>query len=184
MRELTDLTAALAVALFATGAASAATAPAAAPTATAAAAKPAGPSDKAQILALEKGFVAAFNKKDVAKIMSYYAKKDLFVFDVVPPREYVGWDAYKKDWEGLLEAFPGPLSVTMSELSVTVVGSIAYGHGIQDANFTLKDGTKVETVVRVTDVYRKTAGRWQIVQEHVSVPVDLTTMKADPLSKP
>jgi hypothetical protein len=39
-------------------------------------------------------------------------------------------------------------------------------------------------VVRVTDDYRKLAGKWKIVQEHVSVPVDLGTMKPDLLSKP
>jgi hypothetical protein len=33
-------------------------------------------------------------------------------------------------------------------------------------------------------VYRKLRGHWLIVQEHVSVPVDLDTGKADLLSKP
>jgi hypothetical protein len=36
----------------------------------------------------------------------------------------------------------------------------------------------------VTDVYRKIKGKWLIVQEHVSFPVDLATGKADLLSKP
>lgn len=185
MPDFARLMAALVVCIGPASAAAAATPPAPVPTATPVpAAKPAGPSDKAQILALEKGFMAAFNKKDVTKIMSYYAKKDLFVFDVVPPREYVGWDAYKKDWEGLFKAFPGPLNAAMSELSVTVAGSVAYGHSIQESTFTAADGSKTDLAVRVTDVYRKIAGRWQIVQEHVSIPVDLATMKPDPLSKP
>jgi ketosteroid isomerase-like protein len=38
--------------------------------------------------------------------------------------------------------------------------------------------------VRVTDVYRETPAGWRIVQEHVSVPVDLATGKADLQSKP
>jgi ketosteroid isomerase-like protein len=37
---------------------------------------------------------------------------------------------------------------------------------------------------RVTDVYRKVAGHWRIVQEHVSVPVDLASGKPDFTSKP
>jgi len=36
----------------------------------------------------------------------------------------------------------------------------------------------------VSDVYRKIHGKWLIVQEHVSVPVDLNTGKPDLLSKP
>jgi hypothetical protein len=38
--------------------------------------------------------------------------------------------------------------------------------------------------VRVTDGYRKINGKWLITQEHVSVPVDLETGKADLTSKP
>jgi ketosteroid isomerase-like protein len=37
---------------------------------------------------------------------------------------------------------------------------------------------------RVTDVLRKAKGKWLIVHEHVSVPVDLATGKADLASKP
>ena len=187
MHNLSKLAATLVVSFGVVGAVSAATpaAPAAAaPTAPAAAAKPAGPSDKAQIEALERGFITAFGAKNVDKIMSYYTHDGLFVFDVTPPREYVGWAAYKKDWEDLFGVYAGPATVQLSELSITVVGSVAYGHSIQDGHFTLKDGTKTELVVRVTDVYRKLGGKWKIVQEHVSVPVDLGTMKPDPLSKP
>jgi hypothetical protein len=42
----------------------------------------------------------------------------------------------------------------------------------------------LELVVRVTDVYRKLKGKWLIVQEHVSVPVDVGTQTPDLLSKP
>jgi len=187
MHNLSKLAATLVVSFGVVGAVSAATpaAPAAAaPTAPAAAAKPAGPSDKAQIEALERGFITAFGAKNVDKIMSYYTHDGLFVFDVTPPREYVGWAAYKKDWEDLFGVYAGPVTMQMSELSITVVGSVAYGHSIQDGHFTLKDGTATELVVRVTDVYRKLGGKWKIVLEHVSVPVDLATMKPDPLSKP
>ena len=187
MHNLSKLAATLVVSFVVVGAVSAATpaAPAAAaPTAPAAAAKPAGPSDKAQIEALERGLIAAFSAKNADKIMSYYTHDGLFVFDVTPPREFVGWAAYKKDWEDLFGVYAGPATVQLSELSITVVGSVAYGHSIQDGHFTLKDGTATELVVRVTDVYRKLGGKWKIVQEHVSVPVDLGAMKPDPLSKP
>jgi ketosteroid isomerase-like protein len=187
MHNSSRLAAILAVSFGVGGIANAATAPAAAPAAAApaaATAKPAGPSDHAQIEALERNFVAGFDAKNIDRIMSNYAKDGLFVFDVSPPREYVGWAAYKKDWEDLFAGFPGPASNQISELSITVVGSVAYGHNIEDGHFTLKDGTATELVVRVTDVYRKIGGKWKIVLEHVSVPVDLATMKPDPLSKP
>lgn len=154
-------------------------------TTAAAADPPAANADKAAIQALEDTYNEGFNSKDVDKAMSVYAPgKELFVFDVVPPREYKGWDAYKKDFEGLFSAFPGPVKNTISEQTIHVVGSLAYGHNIQTGEFTAKDGTKVKIVDRTTDIYRKINGKWLIVEEHNSVPVDLDTMKPDLLSKP
>lgn len=151
----------------------------------AAADRAAAHADKAAIQALEDTYNEGFNAKDVDKIMSVYLSgSGLFVFDVVPPREYKGWDAYKKDYEGLFSAFPGPTKNTISEQTIHVVGSLAYGHNIQTGEFTRKDGTKVRIVARTTDIYRKISGKWLIVEEHNSVPVDLDTMKPDLLSKP
>jgi ketosteroid isomerase-like protein len=142
-------------------------------------------SSRAEIEALETRYINAFNAKNVDQIMSCYAPgKMLFVFDAVPPREYAGWDAYKRDWEGLFSAYPGPLSNAISGQSITVVGTVAYGHNIQSGYFTAKDGSRLNVAVRVTDVYRKIGGKWLIVQEHVSFPVDIATGKADLLSRP
>jgi ketosteroid isomerase-like protein len=37
--------------------------------------------------------------------------------------------------------------------------------------------------LRTTDCYRKVKGKWLIVHEHYSVPVDLSTAKADLASR-
>jgi ketosteroid isomerase-like protein len=140
--------------------------------------------DEAKIAALYDQYMKAFIAKDVNTIMSLYSPQDLFVFDVIPPREYSSWDAYKKDWQETFAAFPGPVQNKMSDLSITVVGPVGYVHNIQTGQFTGKDGSKLDLVVRVTDVLRKINGKWLIVQEHVSVPVDLMTGKADMQSKP
>jgi uncharacterized protein (TIGR02246 family) len=146
---------------------------------------PAANADKAAIQALEDTYNEGFNAKDVDKVMSVYLPgKELFVFDVVPPREYKGSDAYRKDFEGLFAAFTGPIKNSISDQTIHVFGSLAYGHNIQSGEFTGKDGAKVKIVVRTTDIYRKTDGKWLIVEEHNSLPVDIDTMKADMLSKP
>jgi uncharacterized protein (TIGR02246 family) len=169
--------AALAVASSLAGAAAAADTPAAAPAAAAAA-----PDDKAQIAALEKRFAAAFNAKDVNRIMSVYARSGLFVYDATPPREYVGWAAYKKDFEDFFKlGFPGPIKFSIADLAITADGNMAYSHSTQTID---APGNAIpKMVVRVTDVYRKQAdGKWLIVHEHVSVPVDVATGKGDLLS--
>jgi ketosteroid isomerase-like protein len=155
------------------------------PKPSAAADSTAASADKASIEALEMRFRDAVIAKDAKAIMQFYEPgTHLFVFDVTPPRQHVGWQDYKKDWEDVFAAFPGPDTFAIADLDITVVGSVAYGHSIQDGQFTAKDGTKAHLVARVTDVYRKLKGQWLIVQEHVSVPVDLATQKPDLLSKP
>jgi ketosteroid isomerase-like protein len=146
---------------------------------------PAANPDKEAIQSLENTYNEGFNSRDVDKIMSVYAPgKQLFVFDVAPPREYPSWESYKKDWEELFAALPGPVKNTISEQTIHVVGTLAYGHNIQAGELTRKDGTKIAIAVRTTDVYRKINGKWLIVEEHNSVPVDLDTLKPDLLSKP
>jgi len=145
-----------------------------------------GNKDEQEIRALEDRFAAAFRAKDVSAIMKNYAPgSELFVFDVTPPRQYVGFDAYKKDFEDFFAAFPGPIDkFEVQDLSIVTDGKLAFSHSIQPVIMTAKDGSKVNLVVRVTDGYRKINGKWLIAHEHVSVPVDLNTGKADPTSKP
>lgn len=141
--------------------------------------------DEAAIRALETRFAAAFNAKDLDAIMKVYVPDDsLLVFDVVPPRQFAGANAYRKDWQELLALFPGPLKFEISDLHVVASGSLGYGHSIQHLSGADAKGQTIDLTVRVTDVYRKIKGRWLVVHEHVSVPVDLTTGKPDLASKP
>jgi len=142
-------------------------------------------SDEAEIKALEQRFAAAFKAKDVKAIMAcYVSDQSLVVFDVVPPRQYVGAQAYQKDFEEFFATFPGPIEFELSDLSVTAEGKLGYGHSIQHTLLTDKEGKKFDLTVRVTDGYMKINGKWLIGHEHVSVPVDLATGKADLTSKP
>jgi uncharacterized protein (TIGR02246 family) len=142
-------------------------------------------SHEASIRALENRLVAAVNAKDVSAIMKVYVPDEsLFVFDVVPPRQYVGAKAYAKDWTDVLSMFNGPLKFEISDLSVTADGTMGFSHSIQHLTGTDTKGQPVDVTVRVTDVYRKIKGNWLIVHEHVSVPVDLNTGKPDLSSRP
>src|SRR5579872_1518860 len=145
----------------------------------------AGGKDEAAIRALEARFAAAFNAKDLDAIMKVYVPDDsLLVFDVVPPRQYAGANAYRKDWQELLGLFPGPLKFEINDLHVVASGSLGYAHSIQHLSGADAKGQTIDLTVRVTDVYRKIKGHWLVVHEHVSVPVDLATGKPDLASKP
>ena len=144
------------------------------------------PNDEAQIRALEHRFAIAFKAKDVDGIMANYEhSQHLVFFDVVPRPEHVGWAAYRKDWQGFFASIDGPIALfEVRDLTVNTDGQLAYSYSFQHYLAKMKAGGSKDVTVRVTDVYRKRRGKWLIVQEHVSVPVDLRTGKADLQSKP
>jgi ketosteroid isomerase-like protein len=145
----------------------------------------AGAADEAKLKALENNFAAAIRAKDVGAVMKSYVSDDsLIVFDVTPPRQYVGAKAYAKDWTDLFAMYKGPINFEISDLSISADDEIAYSHSIQHMSGTTTKDEPVDFTVRVTDVYRKVKGTWLIAHEHVSVPVDLATAKADLSSKP
>jgi uncharacterized protein (TIGR02246 family) len=140
---------------------------------------------RADIKTLEDRFVAAVKAKDLDAIMKVYVPdQTLFVFDVTPPRQYVGAAAYRKDWQDLFDGFNGPITFEMTDLDITADENLAYSHSIQRLAGTDKQGKKLDLTVRVTDVYKKINGNWLVIHEHVSVPVDLDTGKPDLTSKP
>lgn len=145
----------------------------------------AGGTDVEQIGTLEKNLAASAEARNLDAIMkAYVPNKTLFVFDVIPPREYVGAEAFRKDWAEFLGSIKGPLKYEITDIAVVVVGDVAYGHSIQRIVGTGIKGDPLDLTTRVTDVYRKLRGKWMIVQEHISVPVDLDTGKPDYASKP
>lgn len=136
--------------------------------------------DKIAIQALEHRLIEATRKKDVATIMSLYAPdKNVVIFDVVPPFQYLSKVNWKKNIEGFFASLDGPAGLEITALNITTSGDMAYSHMIQRFFGKTKGGGNLNLSTRVTDVYRKIRGHWFIVHEHVSVPVNLQTGRAD-----
>ena len=141
--------------------------------------------DQKAIRALNQRFAAAVRTRDINAIMAVYVPNEsLFVVDAIPPRQYVGAKAYRKDFENFLGPFPGPVAIEISDLAITTTRTLSYSHRIDSWTLQDKNGVSVKMVFRVTDVYRKINGKWLIVHEHISWPVDPATGKADLLSTP
>jgi len=142
-------------------------------------------SDEAEIRAMEAQMIKDFGAKDLDKGLAPYLQDEtLFIFDAIPPRQYVGIKAWRADNEGFIGLFQGPMRVEMSDLSVTTDGKLGFGHNVQHVTGTGKDGKPIDLTLRVSDSYKKIKGKWTIVEEHLSFPVDVTTGKADLSSKP
>jgi ketosteroid isomerase-like protein len=142
-------------------------------------------SDEAEIRAMEAATMKGFAARDLDNALAAYVQDNtLFIFDAAPPRQYVGIKAWRADNENFLALFQGPLTAEMSDLSVTTNGKLGFGHNIQRFAGTGKDGKPLDLTIRVTDSYKKINGKWMIVEEHLSFPVDLVTGKGDLSSKP
>ena len=141
--------------------------------------------DVADLKAVEDRFMTAFRAKDVNAIMELCVPDEsLVVFDVTPPRERRGAQAYRKDWEDAFNRFDGPLQAEISDVDITAGEDVAYVSSVHHVTGTMKGGTKADYIVRVTDGFKKINGKWLIAHTHVSFPVDMRTGKADIESKP
>ena len=137
------------------------------------------------IRSLEDSFASAVRAKDLDKIMSLYTvSENLVVFDLVPPRQYTGWKAYKEDWRNFLAQCKNNPTFEISELETYGGNRFAYSHSIQHFTCTNQQDKKLDLILRVTDGYANFGGQWLIAHEHVSVPVDMTTGKAVFQSQP
>jgi hypothetical protein len=75
--------------------------------------------DEVKIEALAAAFTAAVNAKDVDAIMKVYVPDEsLVVFDIIPPRQYIGANAFRTDWENFVALFKGPVKFEVSDLHV------------------------------------------------------------------
>jgi len=142
-------------------------------------------SDEQEIRAIYDRYSGAVKSRNVDGIMAFYTSdSDLVAFDAFPPRQYVGAASYRKAYESFFAAYPGPVTSEISDLRITTNGILAFTSGIDRWVATGSDGKTTEVVFRFTNGLRKIKGRWLIVHEHLSVPVDPATGIADFLSRP
>lgn len=124
---------------------------------------------EAEIRELVERWLEAVRAKDIEGVMSHYTS-DVLTFDIAPPLEYRGIDTYRKNWEGWLPTFRGPVGYEIRDLSITASDDIAFSHSLNRISGTRTDGEETDVWVRVTVCYRKVGGKWMITHEHISVP--------------
>src|SRR3981081_3328097 len=130
--------------------------------------------DEAEVRQLLDRWAKAFHARDLNGIMSIYEPGDALVsYDIVPPLQYTGFDAYKKDYQEFLDQFQGAIDIEYRDLKIFAGDTIAFSRGLEQMIGTLKNGQKFDPWVRFTEGYRKTDGRWLAIHDHISLPVDL-----------
>ncbi|TDD73390.1 DUF4440 domain-containing protein [Actinomadura darangshiensis] len=120
--------------------------------------------------------VEGLRAKDLDGLRRLYAA-DVVSFDIEPPLQHAGVDAKMKNWANVFLFFQD-VDYEVRDLTVTVGGDVAFGHGFGRLSGTLADGTATDGMwVRATFCFRKTGGDWLIAHDQVSVPVDMRSGK-------
>jgi ketosteroid isomerase-like protein len=121
----------------------------------------------------------AFEAKDVNGVMAVYALGSaLTAYDLVPPLEYKGADAYRKDYADFFAQMDGPLHVEIRDTHIETAGDLALAYGLERITGKLKSGQPLDIWVRYTSGFRRIGGEWRDIHDHVSVPADLDSGKA------
>jgi uncharacterized protein (TIGR02246 family) len=133
--------------------------------------------NEAAIRELIDRFAKAFRAKDVDGVMAPFAP-EIVSFDILPPLQAVGAETFVNHWREFFDSYQGPLHVEFPDVCVAAGEDVAFSHCLHRVKGTLKSGRQTDWWLRWTACYRKTSGKWQIVHEHVSVPVDLKSGRA------
>jgi ketosteroid isomerase-like protein len=120
-------------------------------------------------------FFAAVNSGDIDKIMSFYTP-DVVAFDMTPPLQFVGVNAYRKSWENGLGTMK-EIKFEARDYKVFANDDLAFAHCLSHCTGEMKNGKKMDMWVRWTGGLRKIGGKWLVAHEQISVPIDMKTDK-------
>jgi ketosteroid isomerase-like protein len=119
----------------------------------------------------------AVRSNDVEALLAHFAM-DVVVFDMLVPLEQKGTDALREIWVAALAPFEGPIDYDVEHLGIWVSGDVAFSRGLSVFGGTTKAGQHVVYRVRTTLGFRKIAGSWKVIHQHVSAPFDAHSGKA------
>jgi ketosteroid isomerase-like protein len=119
-----------------------------------------------------ENWVKAVQEKNWDGILAWH-HADIVMYDVPPPFQSIGIEAYRKTWEDFLYALEkGAHSFQLIDLQVTAGEDVAFCHSPMKCVYNDKDGQRVQLDFRLTIGFRKIGGEWWFMHEHHSVPAE------------
>ena len=125
--------------------------------------------DQKEIRALIENWARAVRNKDLDKILAHHSQ-DILMFDVPPPIQSKGIEAYKKTWELFFSWAKDSGVFDIVELNVTAGEDVAFTTATMRCAGTEANGDKTELDFRLTVGLRKIGGGWIVTHEHHSLP--------------
>jgi uncharacterized protein (TIGR02246 family) len=123
-----------------------------------------------QIRTLVTNWAKAIQEKDWDGIMAAH-HNDIVMYDVPPPFQSIGVEAYRKTWEDFLFALvEGAHSFQVCDLQIIAGEEVAFCYSPMKCIYHDKREGKIELDFRLTIGFRKIDGRWWFMHEHHSIP--------------
>jgi ketosteroid isomerase-like protein len=115
----------------------------------------------------------AIRDRNVDHLMTFYAR-DVEVFDVRPPLDVHGSDAYRQNFERFFGMFQGSLNFELNNLRVVPGEPAAFCHYLGLVSGTRPNGHQTSGYwVRGTTCFERRDGEWIVTHEHISMPVTI-----------
>lgn len=126
--------------------------------------------DEAEIHALIDRWSAAVRAQDYSAIRTEH-DADMLMFDVPPPFQSRGIDAYMATWDLFFGCLNPPIIFHFTDVQVTAGENVAFATAVGHCTERI-DGQSQPLEFRLTMGLRKVDGRWIIAHEHHSVPAE------------
>jgi uncharacterized protein (TIGR02246 family) len=125
--------------------------------------------DQAAIFVLIQSWTAAVRRRDIAGVLENHAS-DIVMFDVPPPFQSKGIEAYRKTWDLFFSWSSDPIPFDITEMTVTAGSDVAFAFAAMRCAGPGADGKPEDLAFRLTVGLRKIDGQWTITHEHHSIP--------------
>jgi uncharacterized protein (TIGR02246 family) len=125
--------------------------------------------DEAAIRELVESWARAVRAKDFDGILANHSA-DMLMFDVPPPVQSKGIEAYRKTWDLFFSWSDDPVVFDIKDIDITAGTDVAFVAALMRCAGTEKDGERMELEFRLTIGLRKIGGQWMVLHEHHSIP--------------
>lgn len=116
-----------------------------------------------------ESWMAAVRRQDYDAILRHHSP-DMVLFDVPPPFQSKGLEAYRKSWELFFSWSSDPVPYEVKEMNVTAGSDVAFVVATMRCAEPGPDGEQKPLDFRLTIGLRKIDGQWTITHEHHSIP--------------
>ncbi|WP_213742353.1 SgcJ/EcaC family oxidoreductase [Bradyrhizobium sp. dw_411] len=128
-----------------------------------------GQSEEAAVRSVIESWTSAVRRRDIDGILKNHSP-DIVMFDVPPPFQSRGIEAYRKTWDMFFSWTRDPIPFDVADMNVIVGDDVAFVVAAMGCAEPGSDGKPKPLAFRLTVGLRKIGGQWTIVHEHHSVP--------------